>query len=48
MWYIVAFAVGMLVGCGAALGEITTESERLGAFYVGNKVYYVTKIEERK
>lgn len=22
MWYIVAFAVGMLVGCGAAIGEI--------------------------
>lgn len=47
MRYGVAFLVGLFLGYVIAHGEIANESERLGAFYVGKKVYYVTKIEER-
>lgn len=48
MSYDITFLVGLFLGYVIAHGEIANESERLGAFYVGKKVFYVTKIEERK
>lgn len=48
MWYAVTFLVGLFLGYVITHGKVAKESERLGAFYVGKKVYYVTKIEERK
>lgn len=48
MSYAITFLVALFLGYVIAHGEIATESERLGAFYVGKRVFYVTKIEERK
>lgn len=46
MWYAIVFLLGVFLGYVIAHREVATESERLGAFYGGKKVYYVTKIEE--
>jgi hypothetical protein len=50
-WVITAFIVGVLIGLHdgriRAHKEIAAECEKLGAFYVGKKVYRCTAVEDR-
>jgi hypothetical protein len=42
----IMFLMGVLVGWLFALSAIASECEKLGKFYVGNRVYTVSKIED--
>lgn len=46
-WIVIALAIGWIMGWVCAHSAVSDECEKLGSFYVGEKVFRCVKIERK-